>query len=101
MKISREDVIRVAELAHLGLAPEEVDKYRDQLDGILTYVEKLNELDLEKVEPMTQVLYSSGGDKHPELREDTLLSCDTAEPILAQAPEAAKPFFRVPRVIDK
>jgi aspartyl-tRNA(Asn)/glutamyl-tRNA(Gln) amidotransferase subunit C len=101
MKISREDVVRVAELAHLGLAPEEVDKYREQLDGILTYVEKLNELDLEKVEPMTQVLHAGAGDSHPELREDTLLPCDVAEPILAQAPDAAKPFFRVPRVIEK
>jgi aspartyl-tRNA(Asn)/glutamyl-tRNA(Gln) amidotransferase subunit C len=101
MKISREDVIRVAELAHLGLSPEEVDKYRDQLDGILTYVEKLNELDLEKVEPMTQVLYASGGDRHPELREDVLIPCEAAGPILAQAPDAAKPFFRVPRVIEK
>jgi len=100
MKISREDVIRVAELAHLGLAPEEVDKYRDQLDGILTYVEKLNELNLDKVEPMAQVLHA-GGDSHPELREDTLLRCDVADPILAEAPDAAKPFFRVPRVIEK
>lgn len=100
MKISREDVIRVAELAHLGLTPEEVDKYRDQLDSILTYVEKLNELDLAHVEPMAQVLYA-GSDRHPELREDTLLPCDAADPILAQATDAAKPFFRVPRVIEK
>lgn len=101
MKISREDVIRVAELAHLGLAPEEVDKYRDQLDSILTYVEKLNELDLDKVEPMAQVLHAGGGERHPELREDILLPCDVADPTLAQAPDAAKPFFRVPRVIEK
>jgi aspartyl-tRNA(Asn)/glutamyl-tRNA(Gln) amidotransferase subunit C len=101
MKISREDVIRVAELAHLGLAPDEVDTYRDQLDEILTYVEKLNELDLGKVEPMTQVLHTGGGDSHPELREDTPQPCDVAEPILAEAPDAAKPFFRVPRVIEK
>jgi len=101
MKISREDVVRVAELAHLGLAPEEIDKYREQLDGILTYVEKLNELDLEKVEPMTQVLHGNSGDSHPELREDVLTSCDVANPVLAAAPDAAKPFFRVPRVIEK
>jgi aspartyl-tRNA(Asn)/glutamyl-tRNA(Gln) amidotransferase subunit C len=100
MKISREDVIRVAELAHLGLAPEEVDKYREQLDSILTYVEKLNQLDLANVEPMAQVLYAAS-DRHPELREDTLLLCDVADPILAQAADAAKPFFRVPKVIEK
>jgi len=101
MKISREEVIRVAELAHLGLTPEEVEKYRGQLDGILTYVEKLNELNLDKIEPMAQVLHAGSGDRHPELREDVLLPCDVADPILAQAQDAAKPFFRVPRVIEK
>jgi len=101
MKISREDVVRVAELAHLGLTPEEVEKYREQLDAILTYVEKMNELDLDKVEPMAQVLYAAGGDRHRELREDILQACDAAVPIIAQAPDAAKPFFRVPRVIEK
>ena len=58
MKISREDVVRVAELAHLGLTPEEIDSYRAQLDGILTYIDKLNELDLTNVAPMAQVLYT-------------------------------------------
>jgi len=101
MKISREDVVRVAELAHLGLTPEEVEKYREQLDAILTYVEKMNELDLEKLEPMAQVLHAAGGDRHPELREDTLQPCDAAAPILAQASDAANPFFRVPRVIER
>jgi aspartyl-tRNA(Asn)/glutamyl-tRNA(Gln) amidotransferase subunit C len=101
MKISREDVIRVAELAHLGLSPDEIDTYREQLDSILTYVEKLNELDVEKVEPMTQVLHAGSGEVHPELREDTLAPCDVAEPVLAAAPDSVKPFFRVPRVIER
>jgi aspartyl-tRNA(Asn)/glutamyl-tRNA(Gln) amidotransferase subunit C len=45
MKISREDVLRVAELAHLELPEAEVEKYRQQLDSILEYAGKLNELD--------------------------------------------------------
>jgi len=101
MKISREDVIRVAELAHLGLSPEEIDTYREQLDSILSYVEKMNELDLEKVEPMAQVLHAGAADSHPELREDVVRPCDVAEPVLAKAPDAASPFFRVPRVIER
>ena len=52
MKISREDVLRVAELAHLGLSPEEVEKFQAQLDGILNYIDKLNQLDVSQVEPM-------------------------------------------------
>ena len=55
MKISREDVLRVAQLAHLDLAPEEVETYRGQLDEILSYVGKLQELDVVEVEPMTQM----------------------------------------------
>ncbi len=57
MKISREDVLRVAELAHLGLSPEEIDAYRDKLDSILSYMDKLKELDITDVEPMAQVIY--------------------------------------------
>lgn len=117
MKISREEVLRVAELAHLELSPEEIDTYRGQLDEILTYVDKLKELDVENIEPMAQVLFNvkefdaqgfnaqddgSGVSKvHSELREDVLERCDAAEAILAQAPEAAKPFFRVPKVIER
>jgi aspartyl-tRNA(Asn)/glutamyl-tRNA(Gln) amidotransferase subunit C len=104
MKISREDVLRVAELAHLGLSPEEVETYRNQLDRILSYVDKLNELDITNVEPMAQVTYppaEGARSAHPELREDVVVPCDVSEPVLAAAPQAAKPFFRVPKVIDR
>jgi aspartyl-tRNA(Asn)/glutamyl-tRNA(Gln) amidotransferase subunit C len=105
MKISREDVLRVAELAHLGLSPQEAETYRNQLDRILSYIDKLNELDITNVEPMAQVSYADGapgaGHGHPELREDILLPCNVAQAILANAPDAAKPFFRVPKVIDR
>lgn len=106
MKISREDVVRVAELAHLELSPEEIETYRGQLDEILTYIDKLKELDVSSVEPMAQVLFlpETGGQAssaHPELREDVLRPCQVADAILSQAPEAAKPFFRVPKVIER
>ena len=101
MKISRDDVLRVAELAHLELTPEEVELYREQLDEILTYIGKLEELDVAGVEPMAQVLFEAAGGAHPEVREDTLRPCNVAAAILAQAPDAAKPFFRVPKVIDR
>jgi aspartyl-tRNA(Asn)/glutamyl-tRNA(Gln) amidotransferase subunit C len=111
MKISREDVLRVAELAHLDLAPEEVETYRGQLDEILSYVGKLQELDVSGVEPMTQMRprnansessasgAAAGAD--PELRDDVVVPCDVANAVLAEAPDAAKPFFRVPKVIER
>lgn len=110
MKITREDVLRVAELAHLELTPEEVELYREQLDEILNYIGKLEELDVSNVEPMAQVLFTGADsstaatgrpNERPELRDDTLRPCDVADSILAQAPDGAKPFFRVPKVIER
>jgi aspartyl-tRNA(Asn)/glutamyl-tRNA(Gln) amidotransferase subunit C len=104
MKISHADVLRVAELAHLELSPQEAETYRGQLDEILTYIDKLKELDVENVEPMAQVIFAPSKDSagfHPELRDDIPRPCDAAGPVLAQATDAAKPFFRVPKVIDR
>jgi aspartyl-tRNA(Asn)/glutamyl-tRNA(Gln) amidotransferase subunit C len=100
MKITREEVLRVAELAHLELSPEEVETYRGQLEEILTYIAKLEQLDVTGVEPMAQVLQPTS-ESHPELRDDTLRPCEAADAILAQAPDAKKPFFRVPKVIER
>lgn len=110
MKISREEVLRVAQLAYLELSPQEVEMYRAQLDEILTYIDKLKELDVRSVEPMAQVLTrpvgvapGAGGhpEPHPELRDDAPRPCDVANAVLSNASDAAAPFFRVPRVIDR
>jgi aspartyl-tRNA(Asn)/glutamyl-tRNA(Gln) amidotransferase subunit C len=118
MKISREDVLRVAQLAHLELAPEEVETYRGQLDKILAYIDKLQQLDISGVEPMSQMRpQTADGPQHsqmavsgdgapaagaePELRDDLVVLCNVAEAVLAEAPDAAKPFFRVPKVIER
>ena len=103
MKISREDVLRVAELAHLELSAAEVDTFRSQLDEILTYVDKLKELDVTQVEPMAQVLFAPAGEREngSALREDVLDPSAVADAVLAQAADSAKPFFRVPKVIER
>lgn|SRR5689334_14999557 len=102
MRINREDVLRVAELAHLELSEAEIEKYRAQLDSILEYIGKLNELDTSAVEPMAQVL--SPEDPHspnPTLRDDVVITCDFAAEVLRQAPDAQPPYFRVPKVIER
>ncbi len=101
MKISREEVLRVAELAHLELSEAEAETYRGQLDSILEYVDKLNEVDLSGVEPMSQVLFSAHGASQSALREDVEKPCNLGTELLKQAPEARKPYFRVPKVIDR
>lgn len=100
MKISREDVIRVAELAYLDLSETELETYRAQIDEILEYIGKLNELDTANVEPMAQVL-ADDQTADATLRDDAIIPCEVAPEILAQAPDPEPPFFRVPKVIDR
>ena len=100
MKISREDVLRVADLAYLELREAEIETYRSQLDSILEYIGKLNELDTTGVAPMAQVL-SSDQAADATLREDTVLPCDVAADVLRHAPDPEPPYFRVPKVIER
>ena len=100
MIISREDVLHVAELAHLELSEAEVETFQRQLDSILTYIEKLKELDTTRVEPMAQVL-SGVAAENPALRDDVPAACDVAEEALSGAPDPSQPYFRVPKVIER
>ncbi|HTC64819.1 MAG TPA: Asp-tRNA(Asn)/Glu-tRNA(Gln) amidotransferase subunit GatC [Candidatus Saccharimonadales bacterium] len=99
MKISKEDVLKVATLANLELSDAEVDTYRSHLDDILTYIDKLNELDTSGVEPLTQVVAAAEDDS--ALREDVILRADIITEVLQGAPDPEAPYFRVPRVIEK
>jgi aspartyl-tRNA(Asn)/glutamyl-tRNA(Gln) amidotransferase subunit C len=105
MKITREDVLRVAELAHLELSEAEIEVFSRQLDSILTYVDKLNELDTSNVEPMAYVAppaaAGQGAAAGTPLRQDKLGPCDVISDVLAGAPDASPPYFRVPRVIER
>jgi len=99
MKISREDVLKVAALANLELTDAEVETYRGQLDDILTYIDKLNEIDTSTVEPMTQVVAASADGS--TLRDDVVVRSDVITEVLMGAPDPAPVYFRVPRVIEK
>lgn len=105
MKITREDVLRVAELAHLELSEAEIEMFSRQLDSILSYVEKLNELDTSNVEPLAQVAPPAGSGQGAgagtPLRQDEPAPCDIIGDVLAGAPDASPPYFRVPRVIER
>jgi aspartyl-tRNA(Asn)/glutamyl-tRNA(Gln) amidotransferase subunit C len=100
LKISREDVVRVAELAYLDLSETELETYRAQVDEILEYIGKLNELDTTNVEPMAQVL-SDDQTADTTLREDIVVPCGVVTEVLQQAPDPEPPFFRVPKVIER
>src|SRR5436190_6190146 len=100
MKITREDVIRVADLAYLELSESELETFRAQIDEILEYIGKLKELDTANVAPMTQVL-TDDQTADATLREDVIVPCDVAGEILAQAPDPEPRYFRVPKVIER
>jgi aspartyl-tRNA(Asn)/glutamyl-tRNA(Gln) amidotransferase subunit C len=100
VKISREDVLRVAELAYLDLSESELETYRAQIDEILEYIGKLNELDTAHVEPMAQVL-ADDQTADATLREDVEVPIHAAAELLKQAPDPEPPYFRVPKVIER
>ena len=129
MKITREEVLHVADLAHLELNESEIESFARHLESILTYSEKLNELDTDGIEPMAHVappqanIQSSGqpsaksaaqpsAKSHAAhaaeaavaatpLREDVVVPCEIIGDVLAGAPDPDPPYFRVPKVIER
>ena len=99
MKITEEEVRYVADLANLKLTDAETARMRNELDAILTHMDKLNELDTSTVEPMTQVLFEAG--ETATLREDDERATLSSKEAVANAPIAGAGFFKVPRVIER
>ena len=99
MALNEKDARYVAELAHLELTEEEVHKFLPQLDSILVYIEKLNQLDTTRVDPMAQVTLTAL--ENPSLRPDLPHPTFDQETALANAPEKAAGCFKVPRVIER
>ncbi len=94
MKISKKDVEHVARLARLRLTEEEKEKLGKQLNQILEYVEKLNELDTKNVEPTSHVVPLKN-----VLREDEVKPSLPVEEVLSNAPDKKGKYFKVPRII--
>ena len=93
--IERKDVEHVARLARLALTDAEIERMREQLNGILAYIEKLNELDTSDVEPTSHAVPLVN-----VMRDDEVGPCLSREEALANAPDRAGEFFRVPRIIE-
>ncbi|HEV2351780.1 MAG TPA: Asp-tRNA(Asn)/Glu-tRNA(Gln) amidotransferase subunit GatC [Terriglobia bacterium] len=99
MPLTEKDARYVAELAHLELSADEVRKFLPQLDSILLYVEKLNQLDTTQIDPMAQVTVSAS--ENISLRPDEVHPTFDQAIALASAPEQAAGCFKVPRVIER
>lgn len=112
MKVTEKDVAYVAELANLDLTPEERNGMLRDLNSILDYVERLNELDTSDVPPMAQVSDRYGVDAAKQgserfadaTRDDILEGLRKSLPhdeALANAPDRDEDFFLVPKVIER
>ncbi len=99
MKISEQDVRRVADLANLALREDEVARMARDLDGILSHIDKLNELDTTNVQPMAQVLFDA--EETATLREDRERPSLTNAEAVANAPLTSGGYYKVPRVIER
>ncbi len=99
MKITPEEVRRVADLANLALSDPEIARMSQDLDGILTHIDKLNELDTEGVEPMSQVLYEAEGTA--TLRNDFERPTLGNQEALRNAPLSGSGYYKVPKVIER
>jgi aspartyl-tRNA(Asn)/glutamyl-tRNA(Gln) amidotransferase subunit C len=94
MKITRENILHVAHLARLNLNEDELVKMTAQLDNILSYVDKLSELNTDNVLPTTHAHKSVNA-----FREDKVLDSLPLEDALSNAPEDNGEMFKVPRII--
>ena len=112
MKVTEKEVTYVADLANLELSGEERAGMVRDLNSILGYIDRLNELDTSNVEPMAQVSDRYGVDESRQGRErfaytnredivEGLRKSLTQEVALENAPDADGTFFRVPKVIER
>jgi len=99
MALTEKEVRYVASLAHLKLTDQEVREFLPQLSSILEYMAKLNELNIEDVDPMAQVLALGSPDF--ALRSDSPHPTFTPDESLSNAPDRGGNFFKVPRVIER
>jgi aspartyl-tRNA(Asn)/glutamyl-tRNA(Gln) amidotransferase subunit C len=95
-KITLKDVEHVARLARLLLGPEEKERMRRELDGILTYIDKLRAVDTRSVEPTSHAVPMTN-----VMRDDVTCPSFPQSDMLANAPDRSGDFFRVPKIIEE
>ncbi len=95
MSIDESTAARVAKLARIKVAPEALPALAQEFNTILGFIEQLNEVDVEGVEPMTSVT-----PQKLKRRADKVTDGDQQKAILSNAPDAREGFFAVPKVVE-
>jgi len=95
MSIDENTAARVAKLARIKVEPEALGALAQDFNGILGFIEQLNEVDIEGVEPMTSVT-----PQKLKRRADAVTDGDQQDAVLRNAPDAREGFFAVPKVVE-
>ena len=95
MSVDADTVRRIAHLARIAVADSEVENLRAELNAMLAFVEQLQEVNVEGVEPMTSVTPMAMKKRH-----DVVTAGDDAEAVLKNAPQSADNYFLVPKLVE-
>ena len=96
MSLDEKTVRKVARLANIEIADNDVERIGDELSGILAWIEQLAEVNTDSVEPLANV-----ANIELSLRKDEVTDGDCADKVLANAPEETQGFFVVPKVVEQ
>jgi aspartyl-tRNA(Asn)/glutamyl-tRNA(Gln) amidotransferase subunit C len=95
MSADADTVRRIAQLARIAVAEDEIEHLREELNAILAFVEQLSEVNVDGVEPMTSVM-----PMQMKKRADVVTDGGIADEILKNAPAVEEHFFAVPKVVE-
>ncbi|MBO6756143.1 MAG: Asp-tRNA(Asn)/Glu-tRNA(Gln) amidotransferase subunit GatC [Roseibium sp.] len=95
MSVDTDTVKRVARLARIKVSDDDADRMTGELNGILGFVEQLDEVNIDGVEPMTSVV-----EQTMKKRQDGVTDGDKAEAVTVNAPASEDHFFMVPKVVE-
>ena len=94
-RLTLDDVLHVARLARVALGEDEMESMRNDLDAILGYVAKLNEIDVCDVEPTTHAI-----PLEMPMRKDTVIKTLSQDDVLSNAPSVQDSMFKVPKTVE-
>ncbi|KCZ57251.1 glutamyl-tRNA amidotransferase subunit C [Hyphomonas beringensis] len=95
MSVTKDDVRKVARLSRIAVTEEHVEDLTGELNSIMGWIDQLNEVDVDGVEPMTSVVET----KLP-MREDVVTDGNIQDQVLANAPRSEDGFFVVPKAVE-
>lgn len=95
MSVSKEDVRKAAQLSRIAVSEDRLEPLANELSAIIGWIEQLNEVDVEGVEPMTSVV-----DAKLPLRDDVVTDGNIQDQVLANAPRSEDGFFVVPKSVE-